>query len=72
MNIFEMVRNGELNVLSLVIPLQMIILVTLCYFFAKSKNKNTLHAIIFGLIPGLNCVMLLYYIVVPKEKVLKT
>lgn len=66
MNIFEMMRNGELNVLTVIIPIQMIIFAFLCYILAKSKNRNASIALLVGLAPILNGFALIYYIGVAK------
>ena len=66
MNIFEMMRNGELNVLVVLLPIAMIFVSFLCYLLAKSKNRSTSLAILAGVTPILNGFALLYYIGVAK------
>ena len=66
MNIFEMMRAGELHPFWFVFGIQAIALGGLCFFLARSKNRNSKLAILAGAIPILNYLAVLYYIGVPK------
>jgi len=68
MNLLEMVRNGELHLLVLVIPFIVLIISILCCLLAKAKNKNMFIAIVIGLIPIMNGLALIYYIGAPKKE----
>jgi len=63
----EQVRNGELNILTLIIPIYIIIVAIICLKLASKKNKNQVIAFILGLIPGINMYFLLYYIICKKN-----
>ena len=66
MNIFEMMRNGELHVMAVVWPIQALVISILCFLIAKSKLRNEKRALILGLIPIINYVALIYYVGVAK------
>ncbi|WP_025820696.1 hypothetical protein [Shewanella marina] len=65
MNIFEMMRTGELSPMLFAFGIQAIALGTLCFLLARSKNRNYKLAILVGAIPILNYLSVLYYIGVP-------
>jgi hypothetical protein len=64
---FEQIRNGEVNLLTVIIPVYMVIVATMCITLAFKKNKNRFVALIFGLIPGFNIYFLIYYIMCKKN-----
>ncbi len=66
MNIFEMMRTGELHPMWFAFGIQAIALGALCFLLARSKNRNYKLAILAGAIPMLNYLSVLYYIGVPK------
>ncbi|MGB2518997.1 hypothetical protein [Shewanella algae] len=66
MNVFEMMRSGDFHPIWFVFLAQGIVLATLCFLLAKSKNRNTFIASMFGFIPFLSYVAILYYVGVPK------
>ena len=66
MNIFEMMRSGEIHAMWFAFAIQAILFGGLCFFLAKSKNRNYKLAILTGAIPVLNYLSVLYYIGVPK------
>ena len=66
MNIFEMVRQGEIHPMVFAFVIQVIALGGLCFLLAKSKNRNYKLAILAGAIPMFNYLAVLYYIGVPK------
>lgn len=68
MNVIDMMRSGELHPLIVIIPIQMIIIAAICFFLAKIKNRNYKLSILVGLIPGINCLALIYYVVVSKKE----
>ncbi len=66
MNIFEMMRTGELHPMWFALGIQAIALGGLCFLLARSKNRNYKLAILAGAIPMFNYLTVLYYIGVPK------
>lgn len=66
MNIFEMMRTGELHPMWFGFVIQAIALGGLCFLLAKSKNRNYTLAILAGVIPVFNYLAVLYYVGVPK------
>lgn len=66
MNIFEMMRTGELHPIWFGIFMQGVALGVLCFLLARSKNRNFKLATIIGFIPMLNYLAVLYYVGVPK------
>ena len=66
MNIFEMMRTGELHPIWFGIFIQGITLGVLCFLLARSKNRNFKLASVVGFIPMINYLVVLYYIGVPK------
>jgi|GEM_PF-1409292 len=68
MNIIDMMRSGELHPLIVIIPIQMIIIAAICFFLAKTKNRNYKLSILVGLVPGINWLALIYYVVVSKKE----
>ncbi|GAB2899814.1 hypothetical protein ACCI51_18105 [Microbulbifer echini] len=68
MNIFEMMRAGEIHPLWFGVFVQSMSLGALCFLLAKSKYRNTIIAFIAGFIPIFNYLAVLYYIGVPKQE----
>lgn len=66
MNIFEMMRAGELHPIWFGIFIQGIAVGVLCCLLAKSKSRNFKLAFIIGFIPMFNYLAVLYYVGVPK------
>lgn len=66
MNIFEMMRTGELSPIWFGVFIQGVAFGTLSFLLAKSKNRNTKLAILFGITPMFSYLAVLYYIGVPK------
>lgn len=66
MNIFQMMRDGELHSMWFFLPLQMILIAVLCYLLAKDKRRNYKLAMLLGLVPGLNTLVLIYYVGISK------
>ncbi len=66
MNIFEMMRSGELHPMWFGVIIQGIALATLCFVLAKSKNRNKLAACIVGFVPVVNYLAVFYYVGMPK------
>ncbi len=69
MNIFEMMRTGELHPIWFGIFIQGVSLGVLCFLLAKSKNRNSKIASILGFIPMINYLAVLYYVGVPKLEI---
>jgi hypothetical protein len=65
----EQVRNGEINLLSVIIPLYMVIVAVICLKLAFKKNKNRSIALLLGLIPGINIYFLIYYLICKADTV---
>ncbi|MEC4727637.1 hypothetical protein HWQ46_18995 [Shewanella sp. D64] len=65
----DQVRNGEVNLLTIIIPLYMVIVAVLCLVLASKKTKNKTIAFILGLIPGLNIYFLVYYLLAKTNKI---
>lgn len=66
MNIFEMMRTGELHPMWFVIFIQGVALGGLCFLLARRKNRNFKIATLAGFVPMINYLAVLYYIGVPK------
>ncbi len=69
MDLMAMIRNGEISIMAIVpmfLLIEAIAVGMLCYLLAKSKNRNKKAAIIFGIIPMINILAVLYYVGVPK------
>ena len=66
MNIFEMMRTGELHPIWFGIFIQGVALGILCFLLARSKNRNFKLASVVGFIPMINYLAVLYYVGVPK------
>lgn len=66
MNVFEMMRTGEVHPLLFMVIIKAIALGCLCFMLAKSKNRNYRLAFLAGAFPVINFFAILYYIGVPK------
>lgn len=62
---FEMFRDGSLNFGIAFTVVQCVSLSVLCFLLARSKNRNLYISSIGGLLPGLNYLVVLYYVGVP-------
>lgn len=67
-DLFEMLRTGELHVLYVLIPLQIIIFAFPCLIIARAKGKNLRYARMLGVMPVINIGALLYYLFTPSQK----
>ncbi|WP_143026637.1 hypothetical protein [Ferrimonas sediminum] len=68
MNIFQMMRTGELPPMVFGLFLQAIALAGLCFLLARSKNRSWKLAVLAGVIPMFNYLAVLYYVGVPKAE----
>ena len=69
MDLMSMIRNGEISIMAIVplfLLIEAIAVGMLCYLLAKSKNRNKKAALIFGIVPMINILAVLYYVGVPK------
>jgi len=69
MDFMEMIRNGEISIMTIIamfLLIEAIAVGMLCYLLAKSKNRNKKAALIFGILPLINILAILYYVGVPK------
>ncbi|MUH72009.1 hypothetical protein [Psychrosphaera haliotis] len=66
--LFEMFRTGELHLLYLIVPLQIVIFAFPCLMLAQYKSKNLRYARALGLIPIINVGALFYYLFAAPEK----
>ena len=63
-----MFRTGELHLLYLIVPLQIVIFAFPCLMLARHKSKNLRYARALGLIPIINVGALFYYLFAAPEK----
>ncbi|WDE06885.1 hypothetical protein SG34_008290 [Thalassomonas viridans] len=66
MNIFEMMRSGELHPVIFFLTIEMLAIAALCFLLARTKGRNRLLATLTGILPGVNILALIYYVGVPK------
>lgn len=67
-DVFEMIRTGELHVLYVLVPLQIIVFAFPCLIVARSKGKNLTYARMLGLLPVINIGALVYYLFAPSQR----
>ncbi|WP_448548537.1 hypothetical protein [Thalassotalea fusca] len=67
-NIIEMFRTGELHILYLIVPLQIVIFAFPCLILARRKSKNLRYARALGLMPLINIGATFYYLFAETEK----
>lgn len=65
-NVYEMFRTGELHLLYLLIPLQILLFGIPAFIIARYKGQNLRYARIAALIPIINIVAIFYYLMIRK------
>jgi len=65
MNIFEMMRAGDILPITVIVPVKMVAIMIVCVLLARSKNRNLIWAAALGVIPFINYLTLAYYVGVP-------
>lgn len=63
----EFLRDGSVHAGMFIYSIACIGIAVVCYLLAKDKNRNTVVATLAGLIPGINYLVLAYYIGVSKS-----
>ncbi|WP_440875260.1 hypothetical protein [Thalassotalea sp. PLHSN55] len=67
MNLFEMIRQGEISFFSAFIVIEMVVVSIICFMLAKDKQRNLVVASVLGIIPIVNVLICFYYIGVSKK-----